>query len=156
MFVMYNHIMNTKRDFQRMTFYHLYNRGHRKARLYRSAKDYRFFINLLYRYIKSYDLVLISYCLMPNHFHMILRLGESKTDISRLMQRLKTSYAIYFNRKYVLTGTPFQGKYLSSLIDDRRGLLNTINYIERNPVEAKLRKTLGAYEWLYTNKRFPY
>mgnify|MGYP000941384343 FL=1 len=146
--------MNTKRDFRRMSFYHVYDRGHRKARLYRSIKDYKLFVNLIYKYIKFYDLVLVSYCLMPNHFHLLLRLGESKTDISRFMQRLKTSYALDFNRKYFLTGTPFQGKYKTNYIDDSNSLVNTIKYIENNPAEAKQYQKKGKYKWVFTNQRF--
>lgn len=132
--------------------YHIYNRGHRKNRVFRNVKDYEQLVYSLSRFLIGYDIVLICYCLMPNHYHMLLRLGESKTDISRFMQSLFTSYGSYFNRKYHLVGGVFQGRFQAREIEDRYDLINMVEYIRKNPLEACLVKKPEDYQWFYLKK----
>ncbi len=80
-------------------YYHIYNRGNWKEKIYRSEKDYKVFVNLMFEYIKPTRLKLIAYCLMPNHFHLIIKNGTKKKEISKFMQKFMTAYVMYFNRK---------------------------------------------------------
>jgi hypothetical protein len=101
-----------------------------------------------------------AYCLMPNHFHLLIRSTNSK-DIPNFLQRVATGYSMYFNKKYERSGALFQGKFKSKRIDDDRYFKRVLNYIHANPVElfeprfkegiirnrTKLNKTLEAYEF---------
>ena len=146
--------MYNKPEYKKRTYYHIYNRGHRKARIFRGTKDYTYFVNQVHRYLSIYDIVLVSYCLMPNHFHFVLRLGESKSDISKYMHRLKTSYASYFNRRYNLVGTPFQGRFQAREIVGEDDLHSIVDYIKNNPVEAELVRSYEKYRWIYIKRRY--
>ena len=63
------------------SFYHIYNRGNNKKVIFYEVSDYKRFICRLFKYVKDYDLDIYAYCLMPNHFHLLLKLGENKNDI---------------------------------------------------------------------------
>jgi GH24 family phage-related lysozyme (muramidase) len=84
---------------------------------------------------------------------MILKLGDSLTDISKLMQRFMTAYGVYFNKKYNLVGSVFQNPFQARQLDGYEDLLNMIEYLKNNPVQAKLVKRKGKYKWLYINKK---
>ncbi|MCX6755486.1 MAG: transposase [Candidatus Nomurabacteria bacterium] len=79
---------------------------------------------------------LVSFCLMPNHFHLIVKEKE-EGGIAKYMQRILTSYTKYFNKKYNKSGHLFQGSYKSILIEDDRQLMHLSAYIHKNPSEIK-------------------
>lgn len=141
--------------YEKHKYYHIYNRGHRKGKICKERKDYQRFVDTLFKYQKLYDIVLVSYCVMPNHYHLIVRLGDGLTDISKFMHRCMTSYASYFNRKYCLVGSLFQNSFNARRIEDYDDLFGMINYLKKNPEEANLvPKGLGGrYKWFYLNKR---
>lgn len=133
-------------------FYHVYNRGHHKMKVFRSEDDYSHFIHLIYKTLRNYHIMLICYCLMPNHFHMMLKLGEDKTHISKFFQRLLTAYCCYFNRRYRLVGSVFQGRFQARQIENRKDYISTMGYIKRNPSEAGLVKEGEDYRWQHVRK----
>ena len=139
--------------YEKDKYYHIYNRGHRKSVIFQDRDDYEHFCNLMLRYLRKYDIVLVGYCLIPNHYHIILKLGDSVSDISRFMQRFMTAYCVYFNRKYRLIGPVFQNPFQARKLDGYEDLLNMIEYLRQNPIEARLVKGKGKYKWLYINKR---
>lgn len=140
--------------------YHLYNRGVDKRVVFSSSSDYRRFLMLLYLANSEEDvrignvlkgtkyedvfvrergkpLVAIgAYCLMPNHFHLLVTPLE-KDGISRYMLKLQTGYAMYFNTKNERSGSLFQGPFKSTHADNDRYLQYLYSYIHLNP--AKLR-----------------
>jgi putative transposase len=152
-------------------FYHLYNRGTEKRKIFLDRSDYERFLALLYlanghepvrienirRNEQGRTLLkrvmetppqkpLISvaaYCLMPNHFHLLVR-EESESGISRFMQKLSTAYTMYFNKKYERSGTLFQGKYKSRHAESDRYLKYLLAYIHLNPHTSK---TARIYEY---------
>lgn len=132
--------------------YHVYNRGHNKMRIFRTEDDYSKFVYLMYKYLKLYDIDMVCYCLLPNHFHMLLKLGEYKTHISKFFQCFMTAYCCYFNRKYRLVGSVFQGRFLARRIVSSRDYRSMINYIKENPKEANLTKEGEHYRWLFLRK----
>jgi REP element-mobilizing transposase RayT len=139
--------------YEKEKYYHIYNRGHRRSLIFQEKKDYQHFCNLMLKYLKKYDIVLVGYCLIPNHYHMILRLGNSVSDISKFMHRFMTAYCSYFNRKYNLLGAVFQNPFQARKLDGYEDLLNMIEYLKQNPVEARLVRKKGKYKWLYINRR---
>ena len=92
--------------------------------------------------IKNRHVELVSFCLMPNHFHLIIKEVE-EGGISSYMQRVLNSYAKYFNKKYEKSGHLFQGPYKAVHISDNRQLVHVSAYIHKNPRELegwKIRK----------------
>jgi len=137
-------------------FYHVYNRGVEKRIIYQDPQDYKRFTELLYvantsgptdlRQIRNkhdsvYDwerdepLVAIgAYCLMPNHFHILLT-PLQEAGVSIFMNKLCTSYSMYFNKKYQRSGTLFEGKFKAKHVGSDEYLKYLFSYIHLNPVK---------------------
>lgn len=137
-------------------YYHIYNRGTEKRKIFLDKNDYRRFLMLLYFANQDSPVVLklqgqtleelagkragtpiveiVSYCLMPNHFHILVR-EATDGGISKFMQKLTTGYTMYFNTKNERTGTLFQGRYKANHVADDRYLRYLISYIHLNPVK---------------------
>jgi putative transposase len=130
------------------TFYHVYNRGHNKDLLFFDEDDYRFFCFLLQRCFGPVQLktsrgkvlpwfgdrvVLNAFCLMPNHFHLLLHQGEDKTAVSKVMQSLATTYSMYLNSKYQRRGSIFESVFKASPILNEAYLQHITRYIHLNP-----------------------
>ncbi len=136
-------------------FYHLYNRGNSKQKIFLDEKDYWRFVDLLYavnsasrfnfsdsiKGISVYEreqnrpLVAIgAYCLMPNHFHILVT-PLVEEGVSRFMQKLSTAYVMYFNQKYQRTGGLFEGKFKSEHANNDRYLKYIFSYIHLNPIK---------------------
>ncbi|MDD3627023.1 MAG: transposase [bacterium] len=112
-------------------FYHICCRGQRKEKLFFQKKDYLVFLKKLKKVSVECDTLLYGYCLMPNHYHLLVKRREDL--LSKFMSKLNTSFALYFNRKYSKVGYVFQGRYNSWIILNDRYLLNVLHYIHLNP-----------------------
>lgn len=138
---------NILRDFAEDQYYHLYNRGVEKRTIFLDEQDYTVFLGLLKKYLSGeyirktnrhkFDNLagqvdLLAYCLMPNHFHLLL---YQKTDgaITKLMRRVMTGYVMYFNERYKRVGTLFQSRYKASHINADDYLHHVSRYIHMNP-----------------------
>lgn len=115
-------------------FYHIIGRGQRKNPIFFSPADKLVFLIILTKMLLEYDIRLYAFCLMTNHFHLLIY--RSNDSLGRFMLSLNTKYAIYFNKKYGLTGHVFQGRYKSYIVLNERYLLNIVYYIHMNPVKA--------------------
>ena len=136
-------------------YYHVYNRGNSKQKIFHNEEDYLRFTSLLYAcnqkgYLKVgnlnkgqtlYDVEIGTpivsigaYCLMPNHFHILIT-QTNNDDISNFMQKLSTAYSMYYNKKYKRTGTLFEGKFKSRHIDQDRYFKYLFSYIHLNPLK---------------------
>jgi len=122
------------------------SRGNNKRIIFRKEKDYKYFKVLLLKYKKRYDFKLFHYCLMRNHVHLLLKIGEPIT-LAKFMQGLQQSYYNYFRRKYGYVGRFWQGRFHSKLIKDDNYLLTAGLYIERNPSKAGLVVSPSEYKW---------
>jgi REP element-mobilizing transposase RayT len=129
------------------TFYHIYNRGVSKRTLFKSDEDYKYFMYKLAKFKKKYTVEVISFCLMPNHFHLLARTQYKKENISKFMKSLQLSYAIYFNKKNKHAGHVFQGAYKNKMIRTQISLAKVIQYIANNPVKKKL--VVKPDQWPY-------
>lgn len=128
------------------TYYHIYNRGNQKMEIFRDTNDYQIYLRKLVKFINRYNFSLISYCLMPNHVHLILKqLAEFAP--SKLISSLHTSYAMIFNKKYNSAGHIFQDRFKQKIIADDEYMICLICYIHLNPVKDKLCKTPDQYIW---------
>ncbi len=139
-------------------YFHIYNRGNNYQDIFLDNEDYKFFIFKLkqnifpdetltrMRPIPEGSYSLLSYCLMPNHFHLLLRQNK-KYAPKDLLLRICTSYAKYFNKKYERAGHVFQDKYKLVNIDDDGQLLWLYAYINLNPVIDKITNDAESYKW---------
>jgi len=124
--------------FLKDNFYHIYNRGNRKAQIFFEDKDYLRFLEKAEKYRQKYPVEVICFCLLPNHFHFILK-QNSDVLISRFMGTLLNSYARYASVKYNLPpGHVFQGRFGSKLIKNGESLLQANRYIHLNPIKERI------------------
>jgi putative transposase len=152
--------------------YHIYNRGVAKQDIFKDEQDYGVFLKYLKealdmpveqkekrhvqgqsftsikRPVKNFkgEVLLIAYCLMPNHFHLLIK-QNSKDSMQIFMRSIVTRFASYFNKKYERVGPLFQGRYKAVLIDKDNYLLHLTRYIHLNPSEFNpdLTKAYSSY-----------
>lgn len=142
--------LNSLKTYVPESFYHIYNRGVDKRPIFRDEHDYRFFIKLLRKYLDSNyqpkaneiirpsfskSIELIAYCLMPNHFHLLIYLKTNTEDAEKLFRGIMTAYVMYFNHKYKRIGPLFQGRYKASPVDQDSYLIHISRYIHLNPLD---------------------
>lgn len=165
--------MNKENDLN-FGFYHVYNRGVRKNLLFHNVKDYSRFILLVLifqyninisninrlneKFSKNLNIEdlnidisdkevlveVISFCIMPNHFHLILN-QFSEGGVAKYMQKVLTAYTMYYNKKYKMTGHAFQGKYKSVFIEDDEQLIYLSIYVHKNPID--INEDIFKYKW---------
>lgn len=157
-------------------FYHVYNRGVEKREIFEDEMDYRVFLNYLKEYLspkrdknllvkpiyikdRVFDgmsripnnyygkIDLLCYCLMPNHFHFLIR-QNNKGQMKEFMHSLLLRYSTYFNKKNFRIGPLFQGRYKAVLVDNEGYLLHLSRYIHLNPSELNnnLIETYSSYK----------
>lgn len=145
-FEVYTQYMSTPmRYFQTGIPYHIYNRGNRKCEIFLDYKDYQRFMRKLLEYAKKYELQLLSYCLMPTHFHLLV-LPQSETAITKLMLSLCTSYSKYFNIRHALVGRLFQERFRAKIVETDEYLLHLSRYIHLNPVAEELERLTFVFQ----------
>ncbi|MFA5634027.1 MAG: transposase [Candidatus Dojkabacteria bacterium] len=136
-----------KRNFQSNSFYHIYNRGNNRDTVLKLASDKQIFVNLLYRNKDKCQIRLVNYCIMDNHFHLIVKTGKDPKNLSKFMQRVLTSFAIQINKKHQRIGHTFQGRYNANLLLYKKDLVRAINYVRQNPVQEGLVRKPSEYPW---------
>ena len=128
------------------SYYHIITRGIDRRKLFYDNQDYEYRLKVIKRYLDKFPLKITNYCLMPNHIHLLVYLGDS-SYLSKFMQATLQVYAAYFRFKYNTVGFIFQNRYKSPLIQNETYLLECARYIERNPLRAGLTKNLSDYPW---------
>ncbi len=129
------------------SYYHVYARGSTRQTIFLEKSDFEYFERLFQRYLARNNLVnsggqpypyhgdrlrLLCYCLMPNHFHLLVY-QEAEKAMSAFMRSLMTSYSRYFNTKYKRTGSLFESRYKAVRIDQQNYLEHVTRYIHLNP-----------------------
>jgi REP element-mobilizing transposase RayT len=125
--------------------YHVTARGNRRAALFHDDHDCHRFLWLLDDVVKRCGWSCHAYCLMPNHFHLVVE--TPKADISAGMHSLSGGYARWFNRRYDLEGHVFQRRFHSVLVDSDWHLIELFRYLAMNPVRAKICAHPGQWPW---------
>src|SRR5210317_626802 len=109
--------------------YHLVQRGNNREPCFLEPENYRFYLELWETHSRQYGVVVHGYCLMTNHIHFLVTPSE-KSSISSTMRVVGSRYAQYINRTYHRTGTLWEGRHRSSLVQSGRYLLTCLRYIE--------------------------
>ena len=152
-----------KRSLDKGQFYHVYNRGHNKQQLFFDRKDYERFYNNIPRYKEKFPHIQIpTWCFLPNHFHFIIyefnpdsKNLEPGLEISKFMNRIQQSYAVYFNNKYKesvkrgLKSPVFEGRFKAKIVEDNDYLYQLKHYIEWNAVKHEIVEK--PEEWEYSS-----
>lgn len=125
--------------------YHITSRGNARQKTYLNDADYQRFQKALGEEIREQGWICHAYCLMPNHYHLLLETPSGK--LSRGMQRLIGSYTQWFNWRHSRVGHLFQGRYKSIVVDQDAYLLELCRYIVLNPVRAGLVEHPGDWQW---------
>lgn len=178
MYVIYMPQKNSIKIYYENAFYHVYNRGVEKRNIFLDRADHLAFLHLLKtalspmqdspiqggtlprnRRKKFYNKIdLMAYCLMPNHYHFLLR-QKTISGLTEFIRSLSTSYSMYFNKKYRRVGSLFQGVFKAIDIHEDNYLLWVSRYIHRNPPDFRS-YTYSSYDdylgkrttdWLHTN-----
>ncbi len=132
--------------------YHIINSGNCRQEVFLKDEDFISFVGLLAEAKERHPVKLFSYCLMPNHFHLLLA-PEKADQLSRFMQWLMTSHVRRHHSHYHTTGHVWQGRYKSFIVEKDRHLLTVARYIEGNPVRAGLAESADQWRWSSDWKR---
>ena len=138
-----------KFEFAANHYYHLYNRGSNHAIIFRETENYRYFLRLLDKYLAPGKVEIVAYCLMPDHYHLLV--CPQIDTLSKLMQPFLLAYTNAFNKRYDCMGALFQGRFKARYIDKNEYLLHLSRYIDLNPVRAGLVKK--AENWEFSSYR---
>ena len=125
---------------------HVIQRGNNREPCFYAEDDYQRYLESLDLSAKKFDCRVHSYALMTNHVHLLVT-PMSDYGVSQMMQALGRRYVCYINKTYNRTGTLWEGRYKSSLIDSDAYLLTCMRYIELNPVRARMVEHAGEYRW---------
>ncbi len=134
--------------FDQGEYYHIYNRGCGRENIFRESENYSYLLRLFQKKLPQFQVTSIAYCLMPNHYHFILR-QDSEISIGNFIQSIFNSYSKAFNKRYKRSGTLFEGPFQAKHINEQEYLIHLCRYIHRNPVDAEFVKS--PEEWPFSD-----
>jgi len=126
-------------------FYHITSRGNERKDIFKSRADREKFLSYLESVVLRYQAVIHVYCLMSNHFHLLLETPSG--NLSAIMRHINGSYTTYYNIKRARSGHLFQGRFKALLVDADAYAKELSRYIHLNPVRAGIVKTASDYQW---------
>lgn len=129
-------------------YYHIYNRGAVHQEIFRERDNYLFVLQRMKEYSRELRIAVIAYCLMPNHYHLLVRQDADSAE-GLLPQRVFNSYVKAYNKRYEVSGTLFEGMYKALHVTTDTYLLHLCRYIHANPVKHGF--TTHAADWEYSN-----
>jgi putative transposase len=127
-------------------YYHVFNRGASKGRIFFGPDNYRYCIRLVDKYRREQLVSVFAYCLMPNHYHFLLRQNVDGS-ISKFLQNIFNSYTQAVNLQQKRSGTLFQGRAKSRLVKNDAVALHLVRYLHMNPVGARLAESPEQWEF---------
>jgi putative transposase len=126
--------------------HHIIQRGNNRQPIFAGGADYESLLSMLEEHARKCGVAIHAYVLMSNHFHL-LATPESAQSIPQLMQAVGRRYVRYFNQRQGRTGTLWEGRYKSTLIQSERYLMACMVYIDLNPVRGGLVADPASYPW---------
>lgn len=152
-------VRNTTKQYDAPAYYHVYNHGVGDEPIFHDDQDRRKFLTLLSRHLdpsdtartsdgsayQVYDINLVAYCLMSNHFHLMVFQESDPQAITQLMRSVATAYTMYFNRKHKRRGHLFESVFKAKCITDDAHLIHMSRYIHMNP------RSYLRYKWSSIN-----
>lgn len=129
-------------------YYHFFNRGAHRVSIFKEPDNYLFVLKKIKKYAAQFKLTMIAYCLMPNHYHFLIRQND-EFAAGLLPQRIFNSYTKAYNKRYQHSGTLFEGDYKVKQVVHSSHLLHLCRYIHGNPFKDGL--VAEPADWLYSN-----
>jgi putative transposase len=126
-------------------YYHIMCRGNERRNIFCDDQDKMRFIDTLYEKQRENNFKLHVFCLMDNHFHLMV--SEGTEEIAKTMKRIMVSYVYYFNHKYQRVGHLLQDRFKSEIVEDDAYTMALTRYIHQNPVKAGMVQTVDKYQW---------
>ena len=126
-------------------WYHVNHRGAARQRVFENDIDRRTFLSQVGVTYERYNLEVHSYCLMTNHYHLLVRTPDG--NLADAMRHLNSTYTQIFNRAHEIDGPLFKGRYSAQLVQDDEYLTTAMRYVHLNAYKAKLETELGEYKW---------
>jgi len=129
------------------SIFHVYNRGCNRSKIFFEEDNYVFLLQKIKLFTLKFNISVLAYCLMPNHYHLLLKQNSEK-PLNKCVQFIFNSYSKAINKMYKKSGTLFEGKFKSVEVDEGE-VLKVCRYIHRNPLDDKLVNNLE--DWKYSN-----
>jgi len=137
--------MPRKERYSEPGIYHIINRGTERRDVFLEPQDYEYFLELLIVSVKTFDIIVHSFCLMTNHYHLLIETKQH--NLSKTMQYINDKYAKFFNKKYLRVGHLWQGRFKSYPLFDDAHFWIVAKYIERNPIKVNMVKDISTYKF---------
>ena len=134
--------------YQKDNFYHVINRGCNKQKIFFNDQDYKYLFKKMKQTRENYNIEVIAFCLMSNHYHLLLY-QISEKPVSDWLKSLFSGYVQTINRKYKRTGTIFERSAKPKLITSDEYLVDVIHYIHSNPFKHKI--VNNPEEWKFSS-----
>ena len=125
--------------------YHVTAKGNARQDIFLDDEDREQFLAVLSRVVSRFHLLLHAYCLMDNHFHLVVETPDG--NLSNTMRQLNGVYTQAFNRRHQRVGHVLQGRFKAIIVDRDSYLLELCRYVVLNPVRAKITRKPGTYPW---------
>lgn len=126
--------------------HHLIQTGHDQLAIFRENEDYQRFLGWLRESAREFKVAIHAYVLMPDHVHLLATPGTDE-GLAKMMQRVGRHYVPWYNAKYGRSGSLFQGRFKTSVIDAERYFMQCSRFVESNPVRSQLAGELADYRW---------
>ena len=134
------------RQYSQTGLYHVLFRGMNHCHLFEEDKDYDKLLEILIQIKNEMGIQIHAYCLMSNHVHILIEEAAMR-DITKIMRKLLTKYAGWFNRKYKRSGSLIANRYKSKPIEANENLISLVRYIHQNPIKAGIVEKIEKYKW---------
>ncbi len=145
---MYDSIIMKLEPLEQDFYYHIYNRGINGCEIFKNNGNYSYFIKLLSKYLTSYVTV-YAYCLLSNHFHLVVRINVDQKIASQKFSNFFNAYAKAFNNANNRTGGLFEKPFKRIILKSENYLKNLIVYVNTNPIKHKV--SLNFENYLYSS-----
>jgi len=126
--------------------YHALNRGNNRGTVFFQTGDFLAFLQALGQTQKRYPFRLFAYCLMSNHFHLVLQPAPGQ-NVSRILQSLTVAHTWHYHKDRGTSGHVWQGRFKSPVIEEDEHLLRVMRYVEANPLRGGMVADLASYPW---------
>ena len=125
--------------------HHVMVRGINQQHIFHDDEDRKKMIDILQKTKAISQFELYGYCLMDNHVHLLVKVGQE--ELSQIMKRIEIAYAYWYNKKYERSGHLFQDRFKSQNVEQDSYFLSVLRYIHQNPLKAKIVDVMGSYAW---------
>lgn len=139
-------ISRIARKYKNSSFFHVIVQGINKEYIFQEERFKKMYLKQVSRFTKELNIEIVAYCIMSNHAHFLI-MTKNIEDLSKLMQKVNSMYAKYYNYSQNRVGYVFRDRFLSETIDSKRYFIQCIKYIHLNPVKSNMVKNCKDYTY---------